>query len=141
MALFITTQCPGGAAGPCAGAGVAGPSTGTASGPSWAAADGVTVTGAGSFSTPFFGTSAAAPHAAGCDALLRDALNNASATPASTNARLALTAIDIAPAGVDSVTGAGQLDCLAAVNNPPTANAGGPYTTNEGASVTLDGTG
>ncbi len=137
VALITTTQCPGGAAGPCTG--VAGGSAGTAAGPSWAAADGVTVSGAGVFSSPFFGTSAAAPHAAGCDALLRDALNNATAAPSVTNARLAVTATDIAPPGTDAVTGAGQLDCLAAVNNPPVANAGGPYATNEGTDVTLNG--
>jgi hypothetical protein len=95
----------------------------------------------GGFGSPFFGTSAAAPHAAGCDALLRDALNNAAAAPATTNARLAATAIDIDAPGVDNNTGAGQLDCLAAVNNPPEADAGGPYSTNEGTDVTLDGTG
>jgi PKD domain len=136
--LITTTQCAGGAAGPCTG--VAGTSQ-TANGPTWGAADDVTVSGAGGFPSPFRGTSASAPHAAACDALLRDYLNNASAAPATTNARLAATAIDIAPAGTDNVTGAGQLDCLAAANAPPVANAGGPYTTNEGTDVQLDATG
>ncbi len=138
--LLITTQCPGGAAGPC-GAGVAGTLNQTAGAPTWGAADNVNVTGVGGFGSPFGGTSAAAPHAAGCDALLRDELNQPAAAPATTNARLAATAVDIAPAGVDNVTGAGQLDCLAAINDPPTADAGGPYDTQEGDNVTLDGSG
>jgi hypothetical protein len=136
--LVTTTRCPGGGAGPCTG--VAGSSQ-TANAPTWGGADDVTVSGAGGFGSPFFGTSAAAPHAAGCDALLRDYLNNATAAPATTNARLAATAVDIAPAGVDNITGAGRLDCLAAANAPPVANPGGPYTTNEGTDVQLDGTG
>ena len=138
--LLTTTQCPGGAAGPC-GTGQAGTLNQTAGAPTWAAADDVTVTGAGGFPSPFTGTSAAAPSAAGCDALLRDELNQPAAAPATTNARLAATAVDIAPAGVDNVTGAGRLDCLQAVNDPPTADAGGPYSTQEGQDVTLDGRG
>jgi hypothetical protein len=136
--LVTTTQCPGGGAGPCTG--VAGTSQ-TGTGPTWAAADDVSVSGVGGFGSPFTGTSAAAPHAAGCDALLRDYLNTPAAAPATTNARLAATAVDIAPAGVDNNTGAGRLDCLAAANAPPVANAGGPYTTSEGTNVTLDATG
>jgi len=138
--LLTTTQCPGGAAGPC-GAGVAGTLNQTAGAPNWAAADNVNVTGVGGFGSPFAGTSAATPHAAGCDALLRDELNQPAAAPTATNARLAATAIDIAPAGVDDVTGAGRLDCLLAVNDPPTADAGGPYSTQEGTDVTLNGGG
>ncbi|MDP1849050.1 MAG: PKD domain-containing protein [Solirubrobacteraceae bacterium] len=136
--LLITTQCPGGAAGPC-GAGQAGTVNQTAGAPTWAAADNVAVTGVGGFGSPFTGTSAAAPHAAACDALLRDELNQPAAAPATTNARLAATAADIAPAGVDNVTGAGRLDCLQAINDPPSADAGGPYSTAEGTDVTLDG--
>ena len=138
--LLTTTQCPGGAAGPC-GTGVAGTLNQTAGAPNWAAADNVNVTGVGGFGSPFTGTSAAAPHAAGCDALLRDETNQPAAAPATTNARLAATAADIAPSGVDNVTGAGRLDCLQAVNDPPTADAGGPYTTDEGKDVPLDGSG
>lgn len=139
VTLVSTTVCPGGSAGPCTGQ--AGAAATVAQAPDWAAADGVTVSGVGGFGSPFFGTSAAAPHAAGCDALLRDALNNAAAAPATTNARLAATAVDINAPGVDNNTGAGRLDCLAAVNNPPTAEAGGPYSTPEGTDVTVDGTG
>ena len=39
------------------------------------------------------------------------------------------------------MTGAGQLDCLAAINDPPVADANGPYATQEGTNVTLDGSG
>jgi hypothetical protein len=138
--LLTTTQCAGGAAGPC-GAGQPGTLNQTAGAPTWAAADNVAVTGVGGFGSPFAGTSAAAPHAAGCDALLRDELNQPAAAPATTNARLQATAADIAPAGVDNVTGAGRLDCLLAVNDPPTADADGPYSTQEGTDVTLNGGG
>ena len=89
--LRITTQCPGGGAGPCTG--VAGAVT-TALAPTWSAADNVDVSGVGGFGSPFTGTSAAAPHAAACDALLRDETNAPNANPATTNARLASTAID-----------------------------------------------
>ena len=101
----------------------------TAAGPTWAAADNVYVSGVGGFGSPFTGTSAAAPHAAGCDALVRDELNgNAAAPTATARTLLATTALDLAPAGTDNVTGAGQLDCLAAINDPPVADPGGPYT-------------
>ncbi|MPY99823.1 MAG: hypothetical protein GEU97_17880 [Actinophytocola sp.] len=136
--LVTTTQCAGGGAGPCTG--VAGSST-TATAPTWSAADNVSVSGVGGFGSPFAGTSAAAPHAAGCDALLRDELNDAAAPPATTNALLASTAVDIDSPGVDNNTGAGQLDCLQAINDPPVADADGPYATDEGTNVTLDATG
>jgi hypothetical protein len=73
--------------------------------PDITAADGVAVTGVGNFPTPFYGTSAAAPHAGAIAALIK------SANPALTNAqiRTALTssAIDIETAGVDRDSGAG----------------------------------
>ena len=136
--LRITTQCPGGGAGPCTG--VAGAAT-TALAPTWSAADNVDVSGVGGFGSPFTGTSAAAPHAAACDALLRDETNAPNANPATTNARLASTAIDFDSPGTDNNTGAGQLDCLLAINDPPVADAGGPYTTQEGIDVPVTGAG
>jgi hypothetical protein len=84
--LGSTTTCPRNAVGPCIG--VAGGALTSTSSPNWAAADGVQISGAGDFGQPcaagacFFGTSAAAPHAAACDALLRDALNSPAAAAA-----------------------------------------------------------
>jgi subtilase family protein len=114
--LGSTTICPGGAPGPCTG--VAGPGLTAFSGPTWAAADGVSVSGVGGFSSPFFGTSAAAPHAAGCDALVREAIGAPASPVGPIKDRLADTATDIAPVGVDNVTGAGLLDCFAATRPP-----------------------
>jgi uncharacterized repeat protein (TIGR01451 family) len=112
--LGLTRICPGLAAGPC-GAGVAGGGIASTAGPTWAAADGVTVTGVGGFGSPFFGTSASAPHAAACDALVRQ--GEVGITVAQVTQRLRATAIDVAPAGIDNITGAGRLDCLAAAVN------------------------
>jgi hypothetical protein len=126
--LGLTTICPGNAAGPCTG--VAGPGITTTNGrPNWAAADGVSVSGVGGFGSGicpavnpgdcrFFGTSASAPHAAGCDALVRDGIGVPASPVAPVNNRLALTATDIAPASVDNITGAGLLNCFAAVGFP-----------------------
>ena len=74
--------------------------------PDITAADGVSVTGNGGFPTTFFGTSAAAPHAAAIAALIKSRPG-----PALTagQIRLALinTAIDIEGAGFDRDSGAG----------------------------------
>jgi uncharacterized repeat protein (TIGR01451 family) len=110
--LGSTTICAGGAAGPCVG--VAGLGLMTFPGPTWAAADGVSVSGVGGFGSPFFGTSASAPHAAACDALVRQALGNPPAPAGLVKDILAGTAIDIVPPGIDNVSGAGLLDCFAA---------------------------
>ena len=121
--LGSTTICAGGAPGPCVG--VAGLGLMTFPGPTWAAADGVSVSGVGGFGSGtcpanmqgdcrFFGTSASAPHAAGCDALVRQALGNPAAPAGLVKDILAATAIDIAPPGIDNVSGAGLLDCFAA---------------------------
>ncbi len=71
--------------------------------PDITAADGVS-TAAPGFS-PFYGTSAAAPHAAAIAALLKSALP--SMTPVQVRAALVSTAIDIEAAGADRDTGAG----------------------------------
>jgi hypothetical protein len=134
--LVTTSRCP--AASPCPGGAVAGGSA-SFNQPSWEAADGVTVSGVGGFGSPFFGTSAAAPSSAGCDALLRSAPGfSATSSPATTHARLVATSTGTA---TPNVTGAGVLDCLAAVNRPPVANPGGPYNTQEGQNIQLNGSG
>jgi uncharacterized repeat protein (TIGR01451 family) len=73
--------------------------------PDITAADGVAVTGNGGFGTPFFGTSAAAPHAAAIAGLLKSA--NPALTPAQIRTILLNTAIDIEGAGTDRDSGAG----------------------------------
>lgn len=121
--LVTTTQCPpAGAPGPCPATAQGGPPPLQFQGVSFLGADGVTVSGAGGFGVPaggvppgtFFGTSAAAPHTAACDALVREVLG-ATADPADVLERLAQTAIDFGDPGEDPTNGAGLLDCQAAV--------------------------
>jgi hypothetical protein len=73
--------------------------------PDFAAADGVSVSGVGGFPTPFYGTSAAAPHAAAIAALLKSA--NPALTAGQVRTALSSSAIDIEAAGVDRDAGAG----------------------------------
>jgi hypothetical protein len=124
--LVLTTVCPGNNY-PCAN-GVAGPAPQQFQGLDFLGADGVSVSGVGNFGSGtcpavnpgdcrFFGTSAAAPHTAACDAIVRQ-LVGANAAPATIRARLASTAVDFSPAGEDSITGAGQVDCFAALLPP-----------------------
>jgi subtilisin family serine protease len=79
--------------------------------PDIAAADGVSTATPGF--NPFFGTSAAAPHAAAIAALVRAA--NPTLTPAQVRTALTSTAVDIEAAGVDRESGSGILDTFAAV--------------------------
>jgi subtilase family protein len=91
--------------------------------PDITAADGVSITGVGGFGSPFFGTSAAAPHAGAIAALLKSA--NPALTPAQIRALLVSTAIDIETPGVDRNTGAGIVmayDVLQAAGAPGTAD-------------------
>ena len=71
------------------------------------AADGVAVTGVGGFASPFFGTSAAAPHAAAIAGLIKSA--NPSFTQAQIKTALTTTAIDIEAAGTDRDAGFGMI--------------------------------
>jgi hypothetical protein len=82
--------------------------------PDITAADGVSVTGVGNFPSPFFGTSAAAPHAAAIAGLIKS--SNASLTPAQIRSALIASAIDIEAPGVDRDSGAGIIDAYAALN-------------------------
>ena len=116
-----TTTCRGGAAGPCTG--VAGPRFRTAVAPTWTAADGVSISGSGGFPDPsvcpattngvcrFFGTSAAAPSAAGVAAVVRQELGGR-LSPVLLNLALASLAVDRGDPGRDNVWGAGVLRVL-----------------------------
>jgi subtilase family protein/Calx-beta domain-containing protein len=73
--------------------------------PDVTAADGTAVSGAGGFPTLFFGTSAAAPHAAAIAALLKSA--NPALSPIQMRMALTSTAIDIEAPGTDRDSGAG----------------------------------
>ncbi len=77
--------------------------------------DGVSVTGAGGFSSPFYGTSAAAPHIAAIAGLVR------STKPGATRDQvywwMAGGAIDLGTPGQDNTFGFGRADALNAVNN------------------------
>jgi hypothetical protein len=114
--------------------------------PELVATDGVAVTGAGGFPTPFFGTSASAPHAAAITALLLEA--NPSLTFEQIRTALTSTAIDLGTAGPDTVFGHGRIDALATVNalvgmpanTAPSVNAGVDQTITLPSTDTLDGT-
>lgn len=83
--------------------------------PDITAADGVQVTGVGGFPSPFFGTSAAAPHAAAIAGLIKSA--NPAFTPAQIRTALTSTAIDIMSAGTDNISGAGIIDAFSATQS------------------------
>ena len=78
--------------------------------PDLAAADGVATSTPGF--NPFFGTSAAAPHAAAISALILQA-----ATPADVRGIFQATALDIEVTGIDRDSGYGLVDAWAAVNS------------------------
>jgi hypothetical protein len=79
--------------------------------PDMVAVDGVTVSGAGQFQTPFFGTSAAAPHVAGIAALLLQL------KPTLTRAQLkAVLQQGAVPLGDINTFGSGRVDALASAN-------------------------
>ena len=78
--------------------------------PDIAASDGVEVSGFGGFPSPFFGTSAAAPHVAAVLAQLLGGLGPAADIPQAVKDG----AVDIEAGGFDSLAGFGRLDALAA---------------------------
>ncbi len=80
--------------------------------PDIAAANGVATSVTGF--QPFYGTSAAAPHAAAIAALLLSC--NSNATPAQVRTALNNTALDLAPAGADRDSGAGIIMAGPALN-------------------------
>ncbi len=89
--------------------------------PDITAADGVTTTTPGFI--PFFGTSAAAPHAAAIAALVKSV--NPALTPAQVRTALNASAIDIEGTGVDRDSGVGiimALEALQTLNPTPIAN-------------------
>lgn len=111
--------------------------------PDITAVDGVFVTGAGGFSSPFFGTSAAAPHIAGLAALLLDAFDTA--TGEEVRNALVNNAVDIGEVGVDSSSGSGRADVMRAgvtISSAPESTIAAPTSQQSieaGESVTFSG--
>jgi hypothetical protein len=93
--------------------------------PDIAAIDGVAISGAGSFGTPFFGTSAAAPHMGGIAALLLQGapclLNRSTSAIGAASARgsvrnlLLGNAVKLSTANPDNVFGAGRADAFSSL--------------------------
>lgn len=112
--------------------------------PDIAAADGVTTTlPLNGGLNPFFGTSAAAPHAAAIAALIKS--YNPSLTPAQIRAALTSTALDIEATGWDRDSGYGIVMADAALRSVPgpalpTITTFTPSSGTVGAAVTITGT-
>ncbi|MCH8993373.1 MAG: S8 family serine peptidase [Chloroflexi bacterium] len=92
--------------------------------PDVVAPDGVSVTGAGGFSSTFFGTSAAAPHVAGIAALLLEC--NLSLDRVALRALIVGNTVDLGDPGPDNVYGHGRVDALASAT---AGGCGGPTPT------------
>ncbi len=82
--------------------------------PDLVAPDGVSITGAGGFSSPFFGTSAASPHVAGVAALLLQC--NPSLSRVALHDLLINSVVDLGDSGPDTTYGSGRLDALIAAD-------------------------
>lgn len=100
-----------------------GPTNNGAVKPDVTAIDGVSITGAGGFPNPFFGTSAAAPHLAGLAALLLDLIphllsgepgDDPAADRAALREAIVGTAFDLGAPGVDNTYGSGRVRGLEA---------------------------
>lgn len=87
----------------------------TRSKPDVCGVDGVSVTGAGGFYNPFYGTSAAAPHVAAVAALLMERFPTMNAN--GIRSIIAGNAVDLGAAGFDMAFGYGRADTLAAANS------------------------
>ena len=98
--------------------------------------DGVAVTGAGGFPTPFFGTSAAAPHIAAIAAQVWGAYP--SETGDEIRTVLCDTAIDLGSAGYDNIYGYGMTDALAAFGTDATPPVLTIISPTNGASIAND---
>jgi hypothetical protein len=128
-----------------------GPTTDGRNKPDVTGIDGVSITGAGDFENPFFGTSAATPHAAGADALFLQLapclLNSSTGAITNTTARqnlhsLLLSNADPIGSPIPNDTfGSGRVDALnAAVKEIPTLSAPATQTVSGGGG-TLQATG
>ncbi len=87
--------------------------TGKRNKPDVCGADGVNVTGAGGFSDPFYGTSAAAPHIAAIAALVKARFP--AYTPAQVTSAITRFSTDLGKLSYDTVYGHGLADACAAV--------------------------
>jgi hypothetical protein len=76
--------------------------------PNLAAADGVSISGAGGFASPFFGTSAAAPHVAGVLALAWSRSPSIPAAALRNPPTLMQVTVDLGATGFDSIFGWGR---------------------------------